>query len=259
MHLDGSYAGFLSHLRANGSPGMAGTIELGIDQSAGSVAARVAPMQWEGASWELTAADGQYSNDHDFGGSNITNDPGYTNALSADATAGSLCDCDYLSWGRWNAGIDANGTRYGPVSGYWVVGQLTDSAALPSTGVYQYTGAAHGEVSVAGATPYAASGTFSALVDFAAGSGNLQISDFDGRSFGNDVVDITGSGQLAWGFADSLSSVANPNLGGEFTAGFASDGSDPAAGMIGTFSASDGDWAASGIFGGAGQPVGSPP
>lgn len=229
---------------------MPGTAQLAFDPAAGTVSAQLSPLQWEGASWELDAADGGYVADNDFAGSNISNDPDNPNRLQGATDPGLLCDCNYLTWGSWNASIDANGTTYGPDRGYWIAGRLSEAAELPVSGVASYAGSALGMVNDAGVITEGVSGQFTATVDFGTGLGSLQVSNFAGRSFGDSNLDINSGGMLAWGFGGQLSDGAD--LGGQYQAGFASDGSDPAAAMIGTFSAEDinADWSASGIIGG---------
>ncbi len=234
--------------RSDGTAGVPGTAELVFDAAAGTVSARISPMQWEGASWELAAADSYYLADDDLGGSNISNDPANPNRLQGAADPSVLCDCDYLSWGSWNASIDANGTTYGPDAGYWVVGQLSTSADLPLSGLATYSGQAIGTVNDGGAVLTGVTGSFTASVDFGTGLGSLQIDGFAGRSFGDSNLDINSGSMLAWGFSGQLSDTAG--LSGQYNAAFATDGVDPAAAMIGTFSAEDGAWSASGVFGG---------
>ena len=242
-------------MRSDGSARMSGTAELDFDAQGGTVAARISPMQWEGESWELAAADSYYNDGQDFGGSNITNDPGTPNSLQGAVDPGLLCDCDYLSWGRWNASIDANGTTYGPDSGYWVVGQFSDQADLPVAGTAIYNGNALGMVGDGVSITEGVSGQFTATVDFGSGLGSLQISNFDGRSFGDQNLDINNAGMFAWGFSGQLDDGVG--LSGSYDAGFVTDGTDPAAAMIGSFNVEDGSWSASGIFGGV--KTGNPP
>lgn len=229
---------------------MPGTAELTFSTANSTVSARISPMQWEGLSWELDASEGRYAADNDFDGSNITLDPNAPNTLQSATDPTLLCDCNYLTWGRWNAGIEGNGTSYGPFDGYWVAGQLSEMAELPQSGQATYNGHAVGMVSDGVDITHGVQGDFQAVVDFGSGQGSLQISNFDGRSFGTNNLDINNSGMLAWGFQGELSDGADIN--GRYQAGFASDGSDPAAAMIGTFAADDAnaDWSASGVFGG---------
>ena len=229
---------------------MPGTAELDFSTTDGSVSAVIRPQHWEGAGWQLDAEPGSYAADNDFGGSNISNDPATPNQLTGTLDPTVLCDCSYLTWGSWNASIDANGTTYGPDSGYWIAGKLSDVADLPVSGVATYGGTAVGTVNDAGTITTGVTGQFLAVVDFGSGMGSVQISNFAGRSFGDSNLDINNSSMLGWGFAGQLSDGAE--LNGQYHAGFASDGSDPAAALIGTFSAEDfgSDWSASGIIGG---------
>ena len=248
--LEGSYRGFAGALDASGQTRMPGTAELTFSTANSTVSARISPMQWEGLSWELDASEGRYAADNDFDGSNITLDPNAPNTLQSATDPTLLCDCNYLTWGRWNAGIEGNGTSYGPFDGYWVAGQLSEVTELPLSGQATYNGHAVGMVSDGVDITHGVQGDFQAVVDFGTGQGSLQISNFDGRSFGSSNLDINNSGMLAWGFQGELSDGADIN--GQYQAGFASDGSDPAAAMIGTFSADDANagWSASGVFGG---------
>lgn len=229
-------------------------VALDFDPDADTVAARFTPRQWEGRSWE---AAGTYIADDDFAGSNITNDPASPNQFQVAEDPALLCDCSYLSWGTWNASIDANGTTYSADAGYWVVGQMTAQADLPLSGEATYNGTVIGTVSDdQGITPDIR-GDFTATIDFADGLGTVQISGFAGRSFGDDNLDINNMSE--WAFAGALGDGAD--LTGEYQAGFASDGIDPAAAMIGTFSVEDPNagWSASGVFGGTRDGTGGTP
>ncbi|WP_206742676.1 hypothetical protein, partial [Stenotrophomonas pictorum] len=242
--LTGTYSGFASSF-SGGRAALGGSAQLVFDVTAGTFSARIAPMQWEGAAYEVV--DGQYVSNTEYGASNSYG------TLQVAVEPALLCDCDYLSWGHWEAFVPANGTEYSAEHGYWIVGNVTPAAQLPTDIVASYSGHALGAVSDGVSDTRTVRGDFSATVDFATGTGSLQISNFDGRTFGDSNLDINNMalpGTPDGAFAGSLMDDQNSSLSGGYSAGFASDGEDKAAAMFGTFQVEEGEWSASGIFGG---------
>ncbi|WP_313253288.1 hypothetical protein [Stenotrophomonas sp.] len=245
----GILRGFAGGL-GGGSPLQPGSAEFQFDPDGGTVTARIAPRTWEGAAF---TGSGDYLHDLSYG---VTTGEGDAQVVG-DSNA--LCDCDYLSWGQWSADVAANGTTYSAQDGYWIIGQLTPLAELPTDVIASYAGTAIGSVSDNGVVTTGVTGDFTATVDFGSGTGSLQIANFDGRSFGDNALNLDQlmSGMPDGAFSGSLGMDANSGFYGEYSAGFASDGTDPAAAMLGTFWGSDGSWSASGVF--AGDKTGDAP
>ena len=234
------------------SSGAAATFQF--DAAAGTFTATIAPESWDGAS--LSGA-GDYLHDRSY---EFENSQGN---LRVDGTPDLLCNCDYLSWGYWEAinvpGVpsDIPGTDVPPniaQNGYWIIGNLTPLADLPTNIVASYSGMAIGAAYSGGVITEGVTGDFTATVNFAAGSGSIAIANFGGHSFGSSFDLAAASSSMPQTAIDGTfeSSMAAPYFG-SYTAGFASDGSDGTAAMLGTFNVRAEDasnWSASGIFAG---------
>jgi hypothetical protein len=121
--------------------------------------------------------------------------------------------------------------------GNWVVGDLTKSIEMPVSGTATYAGNAVGTVLNNG-DQYITTGKMNATMDFGARTGNVAISNFDGRNFDANVT-FPGS---AFSGTNGATSIAGS---------FANDGADKAKGILGSFSSQDGSWSTSGIFAGS--------
>lgn len=152
-------------------------------------------------------------------------------------TSSALCQCAYLSWGWWGSADTSDGYVQNAHMGNWVIGDITDNVEMPANGQATYSGNAVGTV-VAGSDQHIATGSMSATMDFAARTGNVAISNFDGRNFGSHVS-----------FASS-STFSGSNAGTDLTGSFVNSGATAAQGIMGSFTSTDGGWSASGIFGG---------
>lgn len=152
-------------------------------------------------------------------------------------TSSELCTCSYLSWGWWGNAEGGDGYRVSAHMGNWVIGDITANIDLPTTGTATYSGNAVGTV-VTGGGQYIATGKMNATMDFGARTGNVAISDFDGRDFGSNVS-----------FAGSAT-FTGTNGPTDIAGTFANGDGLKAKGILGSFSTSDGGWTASGIFGG---------
>jgi hypothetical protein len=151
-------------------------------------------------------------------------------------TSAELCACSFLSWGWWGNTAGGEGPGVGHM-GNWVVGDLTKSIEMPVSGTATYAGNAVGTVLNNG-DQYITTGKMNATMDFGARTGNVAISNFDGRNFDANVT-FPGS---AFSGTNGATSIAGS---------FANDGADKAKGILGSFSSQDGSWSTSGIFAGS--------
>ncbi|MGE8225475.1 MAG: hypothetical protein ACN6RK_06790 [Stenotrophomonas sp.] len=224
------------------------------DAAAGTFTATIAPESWEGAA--LTGG-GDYLHDRSY---EFENSQGN---LRVDGSPDLLCNCDYLSWGHWEAtnvpGIPSGvpGEDVPPhvaQNGYWIIGNLTPLADLPSNIVATYSGMAIGAAYSAGEVIQGLTGDFTATVDFGTGTGSLAIANFGGHSFGSTFdLGSASSSMPDNAISGSFESTMAAPYFGSYTAGFASDGSDGTAAMLGTFNVreeSSSNWSATGIFAG---------
>jgi hypothetical protein len=162
------------------------------------------------------------------------------------------CD-DFIRWGFW--GFSAQDVQVGSVTGdiaydaLWVNGDLTTAQQLDNlegTGVAgyataTYAGDAVGNVNNDGQT-YTATGDLSMTWDFGVRQGTIDISNFDGRDVGGQVVSF--AGQTGFGGV-----IAGDGNWGIAQGAFVNNGGDAAAGVIGNFGFGNGsDYTASGIF-----------
>lgn len=234
----------------NGSPtALAGTVEMNFDAANGSFDAIFKQFDDDGDLYndELGFADSYgeavYLDDDNFASAGRNNRSYVVNSKVAAAkifdngTSSKLCDCEYLSWGWWGQSEKPDGLGTSGHMGNWIVGDVTRDVDMPMSGTATYTGNAVGSV-INGDDQYIATGGMTATMDFAARNGNVAITNFDGRDFGNSVS--FGSGGS---FASSGGTTA---INGSFVNG----NGMPAQGVIGAFATSDGNWSASGIFGG---------
>ncbi|MDH4412060.1 MAG: FecR domain-containing protein [Rhizobium sp.] len=157
--------------------------------------------------------------------------------------ATTICNaCEFMTWGWW-------GKQRGPESlyrvhlGNWIIGKQPENSALPISGTATYNGNAVGTVLNDGAQ-YIATGTLTSTMDFAARSGTVSVSSYDSKDFGAAVHFGTGTATFS---GDITSGVAS----GSVTGAFASNGTDPVKGIMGSFTANDGGWSSTGIFAGS--------
>ncbi len=148
-----------------------------------------------------------------------------------------LCSCSYLSWGWWGEAESADSSITSSHMGNWVIGDVTANIDMPASGTATYAGHAVGTV-LNGGSQYIATGDMAASVDFGSRTGNVSISDFDGRSFGS-AVSFAGSSTFTG--TDGTTSVTGSFVNGNGLA---------AEGLMGAFTTSNGGWSASGIFAG---------
>ncbi|MFB9223287.1 FecR domain-containing protein [Paracoccus cavernae] len=238
---DGPYEGFSMTTGRQG--GGRGTASMSFDPATNSFTSRFIHSNWGDAPFVTTAPEGHYTDNTDFGASNAVG------RVEVAPDQSALCDCEFMSWGSWAAEGPSDGSFTDPVEGFWIIGQPTSAAEMPLTGSATYTGNAVGTVFNAGNT-YEASGGMTAQVDFGSGQGDIQITDFDGRNFGTQTIDMTPVAGADNGFIGEL---GGGNVNGVISGGFFNDGGTPAAGIGGGFSAFEAgsEWSANGIFGGS--------
>lgn len=162
----------------------------------------------------------------------------------------SLCDCQYLSWGWWNAdfqfadsGVNA-GRRDRIHLATWVAGELPREIDMPTTGTASYIGHAIGSVRN-GTASYVAAGRMTADYNFGTRQGLLKIDNFDGRNLSTQVNAASPSAVSFQGTGSNPTGVLHVN--GSFFKG----GSDPVAAIAGQFNVKDGStYRATGTFAG---------
>lgn len=164
-----------------------------------------------------------------------------TNAANAPRTTQICSSCDFITWGWWGK-ARAGESRTEVHLGNWIIGKQPENTAMPSSGTATYNGNAVGTVLNNGAQ-YIATGGMTSTMDFGARSGSVSVSNYDGKSFSASVAfdsaNPTFSGSSASGVTASVNGA------------FASNGTDPVKGIMGSFSAEDGTWSSTGIFAGS--------
>ncbi|MFC6486435.1 FecR family protein [Nitratireductor sp. GCM10026969] len=189
-----------------------------------------------------------------------------TDLAKMGVSSDHLCSsCDFLEWGWWGTQVETvsgdpptESGRFSVHMGTWVAGDLAQAADLEnlesSNAGATYKGMAVGNV-MSGGNAYVAAGDMTLNYSFGDRSGNLSIDDFDGRSFSGEVY---GSPYTAT-FEGSLSGM-EPFVYGSANGAFVNNGSDVAAGVIGSFDAfeSGSDWQANGVFAGERTSLGTP-
>jgi len=174
------------------------------------------------------------------------------------------CQCDFLQWGEWKANVEVPGSegREARLRGYWVNGNVDDelfNTIYPKLGrgngvQATYQGDVVGTVVRDWGATYQAHGDLDLTYNLGSRTGEMNISNFDHRDFQADLNGLSGGAASFGGSGDFTQTINDSQRTNHLSAtgAFASDGFDPAAGVIGNFSATSGDnWSASGIFAGA--------
>jgi hypothetical protein len=171
-----------------------------------------------------------------------------------------LCtQCAFIDWGWWGTRVrvDASGaevpqTRTDFVHmGTWVAGDITNPNDLPDTGSATYAGSAIGNVArqtADGVAKYIAKGDLDIGFDFATRQGNLQVSNFDGMSFGGLISESSTPDQALFQGA-----VSGTGISGGVQGAFVNDAGNIAAGAIGSFGIAGPGVTAVGSFAGVRQ------
>ena len=177
--------------------------------------------------------------------------PGAADSLFSAAGA-TMCACQYLQWGYWQANIPAvnNGGATNTVqSSYintWVAG--TPTVNMPTTGTASFNGAAIGTVNNNGAT-YLTAGAFNNTYNFGTGSGTVTIRNFDvdNKTFSGRVL-TTGGSNIYGGQLNGVGSAGN--ITGTAGGLFYGPGAAETGGSFYLHATSGAPYLASGIFAG---------
>jgi hypothetical protein len=172
-------------------------------------------------------------------------------AAQADMeVGGSLCSCEFVTWGLWAATMDAPSLErnlYVPV-GLWVAGKLPNINDPSPQGSATFSGSAIGMVQSQG-QQYFAAGSFTNNYNFNQRTGAVSINNFDGKSFGG-AVSAGGNDWRSYSGALQGSGVAG-TINGAFY------GNRNSAGQLqtpketaGNFNVNGSGYAVSGIFAG---------
>lgn len=154
----------------------------------------------------------------------------------------AICNaCEFMTWGWWGRNV------YGEINytvhlGNWIIGKQPENSAIPTSGTATYNGNAVGTV-VNGSAQYIATGAMTSTMDFGSRTGTVAVSGYDSKNFSADVS--FGSGTATFS-GNSSSGIAT-----SVTGAFASNGTDPVKGIMGNFTATDGNWSSTGIFAGS--------
>lgn len=163
---------------------------------------------------------------------------------------GALCNCEYVKWGLWAAVLDqAEGDAVIVPTGLWVAGKLPSIHDPSPQGSATFSGKAIGIVENAqlGSSGFK-TGDFTNVYNFSQRTGNVTISNFDGKTFSGGV-----SAGSDW--RNYSGSLAGPGLTGSVNGSFY--GNRNAAGQLqvpketaGNFHVTGSGYTASGIFAG---------
>jgi hypothetical protein len=146
----------------------------------------------------------------------------------AGVSGPGICSCEFLSWGVWASSTrdPLNSGKTLAAFGSYVAGTPPTAVQMPTTGTATYNGSMVGFASNNGhISP--ASGTYNNSWDFAARSGNLDVT-FDRRRYSGTAQATTGPGFTGtFGRTGSLngSFFASPSDGAAYQAGTFSIGS----------------------------------
>ncbi|MFN3506082.1 MAG: FecR domain-containing protein [Allorhizobium sp.] len=163
--------------------------------------------------------------------------------IFANRTSSSICNaCNFMTWGWW--GKAANGESSQSVHlGNWIIGKTPEVGRLPASGSAIYNGNAVGTVLNDG-DQYIATGTMRSTMNFGTRTGDVQITNYDGRDFTSNVN--FGTGAATFSGSGTTNGVTS-----SVTGAFASNGTDQVKGIMGSFTAEDGTWSSTGIFAGS--------
>lgn len=156
--------------------------------------------------------------------------------------------CSFMTWGWW--GQAASGGSAAVHLGNWIIGEKPTDEQVedlqPAGGTATYTGHAVGTV-VNDGSQYIATGDLNATMDFGARTGTIEIRNYDDKDMFGAVVSFESGGTSV----SSLTSDSMIGIATSVTGAFASNGTDPVAGVMGSFTAVDGNWSSTGIFAGS--------
>jgi len=195
-----------------------------------------------------------HTSNPDITGSFVTSD-----LVEGNPRPGGLCDnCDFIKFGTWGAELtsqhgESQQASQAFLGGWWVAGEITQAADLPTEGSASYAGSAVGYATTKShgtwSAPYVASGDMAMNWDFGTRKGDLSITNFDGRSFSGNLC---GAGLLCPTgknhFVGTLSGA--DRIKGSAAGSFVNAGGDKIGGVIGNFGVGNNKWQGAGIFGG---------
>lgn len=222
-----------------GTRTMRGVVELNFNAGEGTVTGTINVLASDtGGETEAAFFDQPqntaYINDQIFAATRSGSNSYIVSSAATGAGGPTVCtSCDYLKWGWWGI-APGEAAISGVHMGNWIIGDVTDAANMPMTGSATYAGDAIGTV-LNGGAQYIATGAMNATADFAAQTGTVAVTGFDGHDFAS-TFDSTGSS-----FAGTN---GNTSVSGAFAGPAANE-------IMGSFKTVDGAWSASGIFGGA--------
>ncbi|MCU0757415.1 MAG: transferrin-binding protein-like solute binding protein, partial [Xanthomonadales bacterium] len=238
---------------------LTGRVRLTPDADSGTVSARFASDGGtEYADLYSSDADSAYLSDqlmaatnHEQGSYMVSS--GVVEAKIFDGgNSSQICNtCEFMTWGWWGRNR-AGEVPYEVHLGNWIVGVNPEAIDMPPSGSATYAGHAVGTV-MNGTNRYIATGELDATMDFGTRTGTISVGGFDGRDFSTSVsFDNNGAPKAT--FAGSSSGNIDMSVSGAFAQGPGGFDMppDPVKGIMGNFTASDGNgWSSSGIFAGS--------
>jgi hypothetical protein len=97
-----------------------------------------------------------------------------------------ICTCEFVNWGFWLADLSSESKNLYVPMALWVAGKLPQVTDPSPQGSATFSGTALGMVQDGGAQRFA-TGAFTNNYNFTQRTGQVNISNFDGRSFGGTV------------------------------------------------------------------------
>jgi hypothetical protein len=166
---------------------------------------------------------------------------------------GFCSTCSFASWGSWSAQsarTPGSDIQHANAFGWWIKGNVIPHLDMPTRGGATYAGSAIGNVITPNAG-YVATGKLDMAWSFAARTGAMSITNFDGKNFVG-VMQAPSSARSQ--FSGQLFG-ANPaawNMRGVSTGAFVAQNGVRTApqGIIGNFGVGNNSWRATGIYGG---------
>jgi hypothetical protein len=166
--------------------------------------------------------------------------------MTGEQGTGPACSCSFVTWGVWSATVQASASLNHTVGrGLWVAGVLPSVNDPSPQGSARFSGTAIGVIESQSSLPMV-SGQFTNDYNFTQRTGQVTISNFDGKTFGGTVT----AGNDWRNYSGTLS---GSNLTGSANGSFY--GNRDANGQLqmpketaGNFNIGNSGYAASGIF-----------
>jgi FecR protein len=239
------------NFRSTGSGSLSASIEMGDPPSPGNVPATksifVNNTTFFAVQDAAAAAEVAWLNGHAAKATVVmVSAPAIPLSEIEDETPGNLpCSCEFVTWGVWQATLEAPQKSLDIPLALWVAGKLPSVSDPSPQGSATFSGTALGMVQKRSES-YFASGAFANTYNFSQRTGNVSITNFDGKSFGGTV----NAGSDWRSYSGSLS---GSNLNGSINGSFY--GNRNAAGQLqvpqetaGNFNVGKHGYSASGIF-----------